>query len=319
MRSPRRTGAASRFGRALGYLTILLVFAGSAFLLTCQKRPTSLNAVPPSSNQRSSERATSISPDRASEAQTRRSGTAEPKHTIIDSAGEKDETRQQTPTATADSAARPAHKQSPAAGTKLGEVARGGPGGGMIALTFDAGADPSPTGEILDALAKHGVHATFFLTGKWVKKNPELVRRIAAEGHEIGNHTYSHRRLTELTDAQIGEEVEKTDSLVVELTGRSTKPLLRVPYGSRDARVLEVLRNLGYRSIYWDVDCWDAVKPNYTSADIRKRVLSKIGGGSIVLMHCGSRATADGLDSLLDKLEAEGYHQVMVSELLGNR
>lgn len=200
---------------------------------------------------------------------------------------------------------------------KFAEAARGNTKSKKIALTFDAGADSSPTGEILDALAKHHVHATFFLTGRWITKNPDLVRRIAADGHEIGNHTYSHKRLTGLDAAQIADEVEKTDRLVVELTGKSTKPLLRVPYGSRDDRVLQELKNLGYRSVYWDVDCWDSVRPDYTPADIEKRVLGLMENGSIVLMHCGSKASASALDALLEKLSAEGYQQVTVSELLG--
>lgn len=197
------------------------------------------------------------------------------------------------------------------------EFARGLSADHRIAITFDAGADSSPTPGILDALAKHGVHATFFLTGKWIEKNPDMVRRIVSEGHEIGNHTYSHKRLTGLSAGEITTEVEKTEQLVADLTGHSTKPLLRVPYGSRDSRVLQVLNGLGYRSIYWDVDSWDSVKAGITSDQIEERVLRKIRNGSVVLMHCGSKATADALDTLLRKLSDEGYRQVTISELAG--
>ncbi len=200
----------------------------------------------------------------------------------------------------------------------MGEVARGSSGSTQIALTFDAGADSRPASKILDVLSRHGIYATFFLTGKWIEKNPELARRIIAEGHEIGNHTYSHKRLTQLSSGEIAEEVDRTEQLALQATGHSTKPYFRAPYGSRDKRVLTVMSALGYRSIYWDLDCWDSVKKGITSAQIEGRVLSKIRNGSIVLMHCGSQPTADALDDLLQKLESEGYHPVRVSDLLGS-
>ena len=201
--------------------------------------------------------------------------------------------------------------------TPLGsEFTRGSTSSKQIALTFDAGADASPTLEILDALAKHGVHATFFLTGVWAKKNPSLVRRIAAEGHEIGNHTWDHKRLTDLNDGKIEEEAETTDNLIRELTGKSTKPLLRVPFGARDKHVLSVIEANGYRSIYWDIDSWDSVKVGITSDEIEARVLGRVRDGSIILMHCGSKATADALDSMLDKLSDDGYKPVTISRLL---
>jgi len=185
-----------------------------------------------------------------------------------------------------------------------------------IALTFDAGASPRPTPLILDTLARHHVHATFFLTGKWIAQNPQLTRRIAAEGHEIGNHTYSHKRLTSLSAGEIAREIDRTEQLVMKLTGHSTKPLLRVPFGARDERVEQVLADLGYRSVYWDVDSWDSVKKDITSDEIEKRVISKIRNGSVVLMHCGSEASAEALDSLLKELDDAGYQQVTVGELM---
>lgn len=198
------------------------------------------------------------------------------------------------------------------------EFSRGNPNSPKIALTFDAGWENKPGEKILDTLAEHGVQCTFFLTGKWVEKNQELTRRIADSGHEIGNHTYSHKSLTNLSAGQIADEAEKTEQLIVKITGRSTKPLLRVPYGSRDKRVLAALQKLGYRSIYWDMDCHDSVKPGITASQIEQRVLAKVRKGSVVLMHIGSSPTADCLDSLLTKLKEAGYQPVTVSELMGH-
>jgi peptidoglycan/xylan/chitin deacetylase (PgdA/CDA1 family) len=199
------------------------------------------------------------------------------------------------------------------------EFARGDHESRRIALTFDAGADSRPAQEILDVLAAHNLHATFFLTGKWVEQNPSLVKRIAAQGNEIGNHTYAHKRLTSLSDGDIAREVEKTEQLIYESTGRGTRPLLRVPYGARDSHVLSVLADLGYDSIYWDLDSWDSVKAGITASEIKERVLSHVRNGSIVLMHCGSRATADALDSMLTELLDAGYEPVTVGELIGTR
>ncbi len=215
----------------------------------------------------------------------------------------------------AEQIAKPTHRISTS--DQWNEISHGSRAKPLIALTFDAGADSSPTTDILNTLAKYNLHCTFFLTGKWIERNPELTRRIAAEGHEIGNHTYSHRRLPQLYEGEIISELARTDDLVVRLTGRSTKPLARVPYGSRDKRVLRILAENGYRSIFWDVDSWDAFKAGITADEIRQRVISHVSNGSIILMHCGSKATANALDSMIEKLRESGYQIVTVSELIG--
>ncbi len=196
------------------------------------------------------------------------------------------------------------------------EYSRGDITSKRIAITFDAGASSEPTAKILKTLAKHNIKCTFFLTGKWMEKNPSTTKKIASMGHEIGNHSYSHKQLTKLGAAEIAADTDKTNRIVNELTGLNTKPLYRVPFGARDKRVLTVLRDQGYKSIYWDLDSWDSVKKGITADEITNRVTSKIRNGSIVLMHCGSQATADALDNLLTKLIESGYIPVTVSELL---
>jgi len=306
--SPRKGHAgrsASRFAGTLWFVVVIVLFAGSAFLLTCRPNPGGISRE-------------HVTAPESHPARTAHEHASQPEHTP----------RETTPPVTQEMTSEtppgapqrhvPLGPYTRISG-RFGEIGRGNPDSRKIALTFDAGADSAPASEILDTLAKYKVHATFFLTGKWVERNPELTRRIAAEGHEIGNHTYSHRRLTELSPEEIADEVEKTDQLVVKLTGRSTKPLLRVPMGSRDDQVLQTLKDLGYRSVYWDIDSWDAVsRKHMRSAGIEERVLGMMRNGSIVLMHCGSRPTADALDSMLGKLIAQGYQQVKVSEILGN-
>jgi len=185
-----------------------------------------------------------------------------------------------------------------------------------IALTFDAGASAEPVDSILKTLAKHDLHVTFFLTGKWCEQNPDLVKRINDAGHEIGNHTYSHRDLRKLDDANISEELEKMAVLVRKLTGSNPAALARPPYGGRNARVLADMHKDGYVPIYWSLDSLDAFKVGITSDEIYKRIVDKAKGGDIVLMHCGSRPTADALEDMIVSLSDKGYSVVTVSKLI---
>lgn len=189
---------------------------------------------------------------------------------------------------------------------------------GMVALTFDAGASAEPTPPLLDALKAAGLHVTFFLTGKWCKENPELVKRIIAEGHEIGNHTYSHPDLRKLSDVEIADQIRRMNEQMTLATGTSCKPLFRPPFGAFDKRVGEVVSKEGYGVIRWSVDSWDAFKKGITKDEIEARVLEKIKPGSIVLMHCGSQPTADALPDMIAKIQAKGLRVVTVSELISS-
>jgi len=186
----------------------------------------------------------------------------------------------------------------------------------MIALTFDAGASSKPTPDLLDTLKSAGLHVTFFLTGKWCEQNEALVKRIHNEGHEIANHTYSHPDLRKLGDDEIREQLAKVDEIVVGLTGEHCAPYLRPPYGGRDKTVLRIASEEGYTSIYWSLDSWDSFKKGITSDEIKERVLGRVQGGDIVLLHCGSRATADALPDLIRDLRSRGLRVVTVTEFI---
>lgn len=184
-----------------------------------------------------------------------------------------------------------------------------------IAITLDAGASAAPTPSILSTLKSAGVHVTFFLTGKWCEQNPQLVKEIAADGHEIGNHTYSHPDLRKVSDDAIRDQLAKAETLVVNLTGKSTKPFFRPPFGARDKRVLGVAADDGYRCVYWSLDSLDAFKKGITGQEIEERVLSRAKGGDIILMHCGSAPTAAVLPDVIEKLKQRGFDIVTISEL----
>ncbi len=207
------------------------------------------------------------------------------------------------------------HASGPALG---GEIERGPESSKRVALTFDAGSTNVPTPAILAALRTRGLRCTFFLTGRWAEQYPDTVRAIAAAGHELANHTYTHPDLTQLSDAAIADELRRTDEKVRALTGRNTRPYFRAPFGARNRRVLQAASAAGYRHVYWTVDSWDSVRKDITASAIRARVTSLTGPGHIVLLHCGSAATAEALPQLIRDLQSEGYQIVTVTQLLGS-
>lgn len=184
----------------------------------------------------------------------------------------------------------------------------------QIALTFDAGASSEPTLAILDALKAANVRSTMFLTGDWIQNNPALLRRIVADGHEIGNHTMTHPDLKTLSDAQIVEELQSTARLYKDHTGLDMAPYFRPPFGSRDARVWAAAWRAGYRSVYWTVDSGDWTE-DATPEGVRQKVMAGVQNGAIVVMHLGSAHTPKVLPRIIADLQAAGYTLVTVSQV----
>lgn len=139
----------------------------------------------------------------------------------------------------------------------------------LIALTFDAGGPAVPTARILDILAKRQIHSTFFVTGDWANQNPDLVRRIHNDGHEIGNHTMHHPDLRSLPDQGVCTELSQAELAISSLTGVTTRPYYRPPYGGRDNRVRALAAQIGYRTVYWTIDTLDwqtTATPDWTAS-----------------------------------------------------
>jgi peptidoglycan/xylan/chitin deacetylase (PgdA/CDA1 family) len=185
----------------------------------------------------------------------------------------------------------------------------------MIALTYDAGASADAAVAILDVLKKHSVVSTFFLTGRWVENFPDFANRIAAEGHEIANHTYSHRDLTTLPDDEVLMDIAKGEEAIRAVTSAETRPLFREPYGAFNDVERHLVRQAGYSySIYWDNDTLDWQFPG---ADlIYERIVDRAKNGSIVLMHLGVPDSAIASDRAIPVLRQQGYSLVTITELL---
>jgi peptidoglycan/xylan/chitin deacetylase (PgdA/CDA1 family) len=196
------------------------------------------------------------------------------------------------------------------------EVDQGNTSKPRIALTFDAGGPADPTSRILDILAKHHNHSTWFITGDWAKENPVLVKRVWHDGHEIGNHTMHHQDLTTLSDTAVCTEFNQAEALISRLTGHTTHPYYRPPYGARNAHVRALAAHLGYRTIYWTIDTLDW-KTDATPQKIIDRVMRNVNNGAIILMHAGSTAEVDTLDQLMTLLDEKGYQMVTITQVLG--
>ena len=184
-----------------------------------------------------------------------------------------------------------------------------------VALTFEAGGDPEPARAMLATLEQADVRATFFLDGRWAERNGELVRAIAAAGHELGNHGYDHPDWTALDDTAVVEDIRATERVVAGLTGESVRPWARPPFGAIDARVLTVLRRLGYRAFYRDAVDGAHWPGETTPASIRARSLQAASGGGAVVMHTDRPETEAALPAVLATLREHGREIVPLSQL----
>jgi peptidoglycan/xylan/chitin deacetylase (PgdA/CDA1 family) len=194
-----------------------------------------------------------------------------------------------------------------------GEISRGNPAKKQVIFTFDAGAGTNSLQKILAVAKQHNVKVTFFSTGKFAEKNPDLIKQISAEGYEIFNHTYSHPHLTQITNEQIKEELDKTEHIISSLTDKITKPYFRPPYGDRNSHVLEVAKENGYQSVFWTLDALDWMADK-TEDQVKNRIYSNLKNGAIILMHVGDNITGDILDEVFTKIENDNYKIVSLTE-----
>jgi peptidoglycan-N-acetylglucosamine deacetylase len=231
------------------------------------------------------------------------------------------------------------------------DFSRGSLGRKEIAFTFDGGSSDNAAASILEALKRNGVHATFFLTGEFIGKYPKTVKRIVADGHDVGNHTWRHPHLTTfasdrkqttlpgITAERIRGELLKTASLFRSVTGRNLSPIWRAPYGEFNPEILRWAADAGFRHVGWTtgkgwaetMDTMDWVtdknaKGYHSAEDVEKKILrfaesGKDGAnGAVILMHLGTERKDDfpheKLESILSGLKRMGYQPVKVSEMM---
>src|SRR5881275_2727676 len=186
--------------------------------------------------------------------------------------------------------------------------------GPYIAMTFDDGPHGTNTPKLLEMAAKRHIKLTFFVLGECVEQNPTVLQREVAEGHEIGNHSWSHPNLAKLSDADVRSQLQRTEDIIVKTAGIKPK-LMRPPYGelTKRQRIL-VNHEFGYKVILWDVDPLDWKRPG--SNVVAQRIITGARPGSIILSHDIHPPTIAAMPQVFDALLAKGFKFVTVSELL---
>lgn len=187
----------------------------------------------------------------------------------------------------------------------------------VIYLTFDCGYENGNTAPIIDALKKHNVSATFFVVGHFLETAPDIVKRMVAEGHTVGNHTYHHRDMGTISDKSVFEkEMVDVEKLYEEITGQKLAKFYRPPQGKYSVSNLQMAKEMGYKTFFWSLAYVDwNVDAQPTKEEAFNKLLKRIHSGAIVLLHSTSKTNGEILDELLTKWEEMGYTFKTLSEI----
>jgi peptidoglycan/xylan/chitin deacetylase (PgdA/CDA1 family) len=195
------------------------------------------------------------------------------------------------------------------------------PGTRRLALTYDDGPNDPWTLKLLDVLDRHSVKATFFLIGRFVAERPQIAREVAARGHEIGNHTWSHPNLVFTSRGELRRQLADTREALFDAVGEHSR-FFRPPFGGRRPSVMRTVRSLGLEPILWRATGWDW---SATSSDqIVRKLVRQVRGGEVILLHDGGHQrmgtdrshTVAATDEFLRRYQGEGYEFGTVSEML---
>jgi len=189
----------------------------------------------------------------------------------------------------------------------------------VIYLTFDAGYENGYTAAILDALKKHKVSATFFLVGNYMSTEPDMVKRMIEEGHNVANHTYNHPNMSKISSMEaFSKEIGDLETSFEGITGEKMVKYYRPPQGKYSESNLKMAKELGYKTFFWSlayVDWYNDKQP--TKEEAFKKLLGRIHPGAIVLLHSTSKTNSEILDELLTKWEEMGYSFGSLSDITG--
>ncbi|TBL75383.1 delta-lactam-biosynthetic de-N-acetylase [Paenibacillus thalictri] len=175
-------------------------------------------------------------------------------------------------------------------------------------LTFDNGYENGFTAKILDILKEKQVPAIFFVTGQYIKDKPDLMQRMVNEGHLIGNHSWSHPDMSQVTNGRLKEELDKVKSEVTRITGQQEMHYLRPPRGVFSNRVLAESRKLGYTSVFWSIAYRDWETNKQKGADYAyQQVMGQMHPGAVILLHSVSQDNAEALPRMIDEARKQGY------------
>lgn len=184
-----------------------------------------------------------------------------------------------------------------------------------LSLTINCAWNADDIDMILDTLSKYKVQVTFFMVGDWVDRFPEAVKKIADAGHEIGNHSNTHPHVNQMTLEKNQQQIKECADKIEKITGeRST--LYRGPYGEYNDVVIKATENENHKTIQWSLDTLDY--KGLTGEEMWSRLKDKLKAGDIILMHNGTKHTAEALDKLIYNIQEKGFNIVKVSDLIYN-
>ena len=182
-----------------------------------------------------------------------------------------------------------------------------------VAISFDAAWGADKTEKIMEICKEYNVNATFFLTGIWVEKYPEMVKKIYDNGFEIGTHSNTHPDMTKLSQNQMKLELENSCKLITDITNHKIE-LFRAPFGAYNDTLLETASSLNLKTIQWDVDSLDW--KGLSAMEITNRILNGVRSGSIILCHNNSDHIVEALPLVLDRLSKKGYTVTNVGNVI---
>ena len=176
-----------------------------------------------------------------------------------------------------------------------------------VYLTFDAGYDNGELSKILTTLKEKNVKASFFITGDFVKRFPELTRQITCDGHVVCNHSYSHRKIQNLSYEELKNDIEKLNDEYYKLTNQNMANYFRPPEGEFSKEALLNLRKLGYKTVFWSIAYCDWNTKTKIHVDPVKEVMDNLHPGAIILLHTVSKSNSNSLGTLIDEIVEGGY------------
>lgn len=186
-----------------------------------------------------------------------------------------------------------------------------------VYLTFDAGFENGYTETILDTLKEENVKATFFLTGQYLDKNPEIVRRMVKEGHTIGNHTYHHPDLTAISREEYERDIKLFEEKYYQITNKKAAKIMRPPSGTFNDQSLQIADELGYYTIFWSLAYKDWEINHQRGAEYAyQSVMERMHPGAIILLHNVSKDNADALKQIIVAIKEQGYQFGSIMDLI---